>query len=346
MVDAKDHGGAGRRLAALAGDGTPLDSYLSHVRKLAQEGTAPHLVIVTGDIVNRPDQDQGRLALDWLKSLRTLLANHRDLHLADPRIVLAGGNHDVSWDMCLDERREARHEWFAETFADYPHPDLQLADRRERRLFVNYPDAGLRIALLGSAESGGEPARDGDRVLLEACRERFSVADGEEVRELIRSFERLDPGIVARDILDRLTPDDGYLTLAALHHPVSPVPSVEVAPYTGIVNAGQLKRALVSAGTALTLHGHTHLSFLAAERLLGPGRPWTTRIAGTATLASAATDEQNGYNEILIAREGGTHRLLIRPVRLDGGQWLPQPGIAFRPGAPDECDISRLTRDP
>jgi hypothetical protein len=28
-----------------------------------------------------------------------------------------------------------------------------------------------------------------------------------------------------------------------------------------------------------------------------------------------------------------------------GGQWVPQPGIAFRPGAPDECTLSDLARD-
>ena len=347
MVDAKDRGGAGRGLAGLAGEGTPLDSYLGHVRRLAADGTAPHLVVVSGDVVNRPDDEQGRLALDWLKDLGSLLAEHHDLRAGDPRIVLVGGNHDVSWDLCLDERREARHEWFAAMFRDYPHPDLHLAERGRRRLFVNYPGAGLRIALLGSAESGGEPAHDADRELLESFRRRLAGAnDEEEVRELIRSFERVDPGVVAREVLDRLMPSEGYLTMAALHHQVSPVPTVEVAPYSGIVNAGQVKRALISARTSLVLHGHTHLSFLAAERLLGPDAAWTMRIAGAATLASAATDEQNGYNEILIAREGGTHRLMVRPVRLDGGQWLPQHGIAFWPGAPGECDVRDLALDP
>ena len=165
------------------------------------------------------------------------------------------------------------------------------------------------------------------------------------VRELIHSFERLDPGIVARDILDQLTNEPGYVTIAALHHPLSPVPSVEIAPYTGIVNAGQAKRALIAAHTALVLHGHTHLGFLAAERLLGLPANWTLRIAGASTLASAASDEQNGYNEIFLAREGPSHRILVRPVRLDGGQWLPQEGIAFSPGDPDEYTIADLVKD-
>jgi len=346
-VDTKDMTRAGHRIAALAGAGSPLDSYLSHVRQLAAEGRAPHLVIVTGDIVNRPSDQFGEQALAWLAQLRSLLVAHCDLNADDPRIVLVGGNHDVSWELCLEPQQEARHHWFAETFSDYPHPDLHLPDCSDRRLFLKYPGAGLRLALLGSAESGGEAARDEDRALLDTCRILFQKAtDGSAVRELIQSFEHLDPGIIARGILDRLIPEPGYITVAVLHHPLSPVPSVEVAPYSGIVNAGQAKRALVASRTALVLHGHTHLGFLAAERLLGLTSSWTVRIAGAATLASAASDEQNGYNEIFVAREGAEHRILMRQVRLDGGQWLPQSGVAFKPGAPDESLITDLAADP
>jgi hypothetical protein len=127
-------------------------------------------VIVTGDIVNRPDDRYGQSALDWLAELRTLLVAHPDLGAGDPRIVVLGGNHDVAWDGCLDPEPEARHRWFAETFAGYPHPDLHRPDCRERLLFVRYPGVGLRVALLGSAESGGEAARDEDRALLEQVR--------------------------------------------------------------------------------------------------------------------------------------------------------------------------------
>jgi 3',5'-cyclic AMP phosphodiesterase CpdA len=345
-VDEKDKTRAGRSLAKLAGAGSPLDSYLAHVRHLDAEGRAPHLVIVTGDLVNRPDDRHGKQALAWLAQLKALLAPHHDLGPADPRIVLVGGNHDVSWDLCLEQEREARHRWFADTFADYPHPDLQLADCARRRVFLKYPEAGLRLALLGSAESGGEPARDQDRTALDEALHWFQDAeDGLAIRDVILTFERLDPGVIARGILDRLTREPGYVTMAALHHPLSPVPSVEVAPYAGIINAGQAKRALISAETALVLHGHTHLGFLAAERLFGAERSWTIRIAGAATLASAASDEQNGYNEVFIAREGARHRVAIRPVRLDGGQWMPHPGVAFQPGAPDECALVDLIQD-
>jgi hypothetical protein len=346
-VDAKDRTRAGRRIAALAGAGTPLDSYLSHVGQLAAQGQAPHLIIVTGDIVNRPDARFGEQAIAWLRELRTRLAAHRDLRSDDPRIVLVGGNHDVSWDLCLEPKRQARHRWFAEIFRDYPHPDLHLPAGRERRLFLKYPDFGMRLALLGSAESGGEAARDEDRDLLETFRSQFIAADDEgEVRNLIHSFERLDPGVISRTVLDRLRSEMGYVTLAALHHPLSPVPAVEVAPYTGIVNAGQAKHALATARVALVLHGHTHLSFLSAERLLGHVPGWTLRIAGAATLASAASDEQNGYNEIFIAREGAEHAILVRPVRFDGGQWVPQREVAFRPGAAGEMPIADLANDP
>lgn len=267
-VDAKDATLAGWRIATLAGVGSPLDSYLGHVRQLSAIGRAPHLVVVSGDIVNQPDPRSGRQALEWLAEPGSALAGHPDVRPDEPRLVLVGGNHDVSWDLCLEPSQQARHQRFAETFAGYPHPDLQLADCRRRRLYIKYPDAGLRLALLGSAESGGEPSRYEDRKSLDEYRARLrSAEDDATVRELIRGFERLDPGAIARGVLDRVTAEPGYVTIAVLHYPLSPVPSVEVAPYSGVVNAGQAKQALVAAGTALVLHGHTHLGFLAAERL-------------------------------------------------------------------------------
>ncbi|MGW1886859.1 metallophosphoesterase family protein [Streptomyces sp. NPDC001970] len=345
-VDAKDVSQAGQRLAALAGAGSPMDSYLDHIRQLAGQDRAPHLVIVTGDLVNRPVDEFGETAVRWLAELDGMLAAHPDLGADAPRIVLVGGNHDVSWDLCLDPEPAARHRWFARVFDGYPHPDLHLADHGERRLYVRYPDAGLRIALLGTAESGGEAARDQDRDRLLDARQRFVAAgDDAAVHELILDFERHDPGVIARAVLDRLAPEPGYVTVAALHHPLSPVPAVEVAPYSGVVNAGPAKRALAAATTSLVLHGHTHLAFFAAERLLGMRPSWTTRIAGAPTLGSRESDEQNGYNEVFIAREGGDHAMALRTVRFDGGQWAPEDAIAFLPGAPDESTIDELCQD-
>ncbi|SFD45521.1 metallophosphoesterase [Streptomyces aidingensis] len=341
-VDAKDTSGTGQLLAALAGAGSPLDSYLGHLRLLADQGRAPHLVILTGDVVDRPYDEYGEQALAWLRELTGLLAGHPDLRDGDPRVLLTGGNHDVSWDLALDERLAARHEWFARTFAAYPHPDLHLADHGQRRLYITFPEAGLRVALLGSAESGGEVASDLDRDRAAA---RAAQGGAQEVRGEVMGYGRHDPGIVVRRVLDRLSPEAGYLTLAALHHPLSPVPSVEIAPYSGVVNAGQAKKALAAAGAALVLHGHTHLGFTAAERLLGGGPPWTLRIAGAPALGSGETEEQNGYNEVFVAREGGAHTVALRTVRLRGGHWTPDPAVAFRPGAAEECSLGRICED-
>jgi hypothetical protein len=345
-VDAKDKSLAGRHLAQLAGAGTPLDSYLAHVTQLASRNQAPHIVLVTGDVVNRPDDASGETARAWLQKLHDLLAPHPDLAPGDPRIVLVGGNHDVSWDLCLDPDRHARHTWFATAFAGYPHADLHLPAGAARRLEVRYPAAGLRLLLLGSAESGGEAVSDEDAKLVQEFEAKLATeADEFAIRELVHKLERIDPGIVSRAILDRVTPEPGMLTFAALHHPVSPVPAVEVAPYSGIVNAGQAKRVLATARTALVLHGHTHMAFFAAERILNAAPNWTMRIAGAASLAAATSDEQNGYNQVLVAREGGAHTVLIRPMRLDGGQWTAQESFAFRPGDSDESPLDRLGLD-
>ncbi|WP_326795769.1 metallophosphoesterase [Streptomyces sp. NBC_01808] len=349
-VDAKDTSQAGQRLAELAGAGSPLDAYLDHVRQLADQGRAPHLIIATGDLVNRPVDADGETALAWLRALEDLLAGHADLRPGDPRVLLTGGNHDVSWELCLDEDPQARHRWFARVFAGYPHPDLHEPDTAARRVYVTYPDAGLRVALLGTAESGGEPAHDRDRERLERFRETYvaaaDAADEDAVRRIVLEFERHDPGVIARGVLDRLTREPGYVTLAALHHPLSPVPAVEIAPYSGVVNAGQAKWTMAEAATSLVLHGHTHLGFTAAERLLGTARPWTTRIAGAPALGSRESDERNGYNEVFVAREGGDHALALRTVRYEAGTWTPSPTVGFTPGAPDETPLPLLCGDP
>jgi 3',5'-cyclic AMP phosphodiesterase CpdA len=345
-VDRKDQTQAGAALARLTGDGTPLESYLEHVQRLGEQGRAPHLVIVSGDLVDRPLDEHGQKALAWLRHLADLLADHPDLRADDPRILLVGGNHDVSWDRCLDPRPGARHEWFAQTFRAYPHPDLDKEHHDDRRLYVRYADACLRVALLGSAESGGEPARNDDRDRVrELLAELARSEGGTQVSNLMGELERHDPGVVAHPVLRRLKKETGCVNLAVVHHPLSPVPAVEVAPYAGVVNAGQAKLALAEAHTALVLHGHTHLGFLASERLIDRDRPWTTRIAGAPALASIHSNEENGYNEVFIAREGEGHSLAVRTVRWRNGQWKTDLAFAFQPGTADECTFDELGAD-
>lgn len=262
---------------------------------------------------------------------------------------------NVDWRECLSADSADRHRWFSRTFADYPHPQLDKPVE-DRQLHVEYLRAGLRIALFGSAESGGEIASDDRRQQAEQLLKDLDSTrdeDAENRREVIDELERIDPGVVSNAMLQRLpAPAPGWLTIAAMHHPVSPVPSVEVTPYSGIVNAGQVRYRLSNAKTALILHGHTHLAFLSAERLLPAhaGQPtgdWTIRIAGAASLASAHAAEANGYNEVFIAREGTRdHSLIVRSMQLLNGYWSETRSVAFRAGYPVECAAAELVNDP
>ena len=347
-IDRKDLSEAGEKIADVAGGTrTRLDSYLAHLEQLSAQDRGPHVVVVTGDIVDRPEEGSGQAAVEWLAKVRERLASHRDLKDLDPRIILVGGNHDVAWDLALSPDVRARHQWFADIFFEYPHPDLHLQSGTDRTLTVDYVNAGLRVVMLGSAESGGEVATDSARRRLKELQDEFTEAiDSDAIRASIRKIEHIDPGVVSRSMLDQVGFEPGWLTFAVLHHPLSAVPSVEIAPYSGVINAGQVKRALVAARTALVMHGHTHLSFLASERLLCTGREdWTLRIAGAPTLAAAASDEQNGYNQVFVLREGGQHAVVIRPMRYDGGQWVGRDRISFRPGQPCELSDAALIGD-
>lgn len=342
-LDQKDTSNVGSTLAQGAGAGTPLDAYLQHLSALKEIDQAPHVLVVTGDIVNRPNADYGSAAIAWLEHAEACLSGHPDLRDTDPRVLLVGGNHDVSWDLVLAERASERHDWFAETFAAYPHPDLHVADHGNRRTEVRFAEAGIRFLLLGSAEAGGEISADDDRELAHEYEDL--VQDDAAYREFLRELERSDPGLVAKPTLDRLHDEPGMLTIAALHHPISDVPYVEVAPYVGIVNAGQAKAQLIRCRAAAALHGHTHQSFFSVERQPVVDSAWALRVLGAPSLASAAADERNGYNEILVRREGSSHQLLARLVEFKGGQWDTTADFAFKPGETFDMSISDLPLD-
>jgi hypothetical protein len=97
--------------------------------------------------------------------------------------------------------------------------------------------------------------------------------------------------------------------IAVLHHPVSSLPATtDVAPYTGLINAGAVKDALIDVQVALVLHGHMHSQWVCEERWPNHQRgEHVLRIAAAPSLGSREVIERHGYNEVLVQREGDTH---------------------------------------
>lgn len=94
-----------------------------------------------------------------------------------------------------------------------------------------------------------------------------------------------------------------------------------MARFSGLLNAGAVKDALLTAGVQLVLHGHEHSAFVAIERW--PGRhDGELRIASAPSLGSREVAEQRGYNEICITVEGvGRVDVSIQTVVQSGNAW-------------------------
>ncbi|MCA9663509.1 MAG: metallophosphoesterase, partial [Myxococcales bacterium] len=248
-----------------------------------------------------------------------------------PRVLVVGGNHDVDWQQTrgADGARK-RHLAFAREFHGFPRPRLEESPDERELVTVTYNEAGLEVILLGSAEFGGEI----DELLIgliDALRAKIVDSgdpgpDGrspEELQRLRDRLSRLDPGLVHNEDLSRLRgrAKKQPLRIAVLHHPVSPLPATtDVAPYSGLINAGAVKSALLDAGVDLVLHGHMHSAWLAEERWADRDR--TLRIAAAPSLSSRLVHEAHGYNEILLYREGDDDfSVEVRAYARTGDSW-------------------------
>ncbi|MCA9687451.1 MAG: metallophosphoesterase, partial [Myxococcales bacterium] len=155
-VDAKDGGPVGAALAQGAGVGPVRDDYRDWLGSLPTS-RRPHLLVVSGDLAEFAKGEEFAAARQWLEQVESMLAAHPEL--ADgPRLLLVGGNHDVDWKRAEDASDpHGRHAPMAEALPDWPRPRLERPPSdSERSAHLRYPGAGLEVALLGSAEYGGE----------------------------------------------------------------------------------------------------------------------------------------------------------------------------------------------
>ena len=212
----------------------------------------------------------------------------------------------------------------------------------------------MEFLLLGSAEFGGQKEEDAvwDRLvnlLNEVRQETVAQIDQnqwDEVSKRLEHLSRIDPGLVHDDDLTRARKHEWKqpVRIAVLHHPVSPLPSTEVASYTGLINAGRVKNLLMEKRFCLVLHGHLHLGWFAAERRPGQHDDWTLHIAAAPTLGSRETQHALGYNVIEVARESNRRfSVMVSRVSHDtGGGWLEKEKETMGP-IELEFDGSRVT---
>ncbi len=307
-VDAKDSG----RLRDASGAGFVRESYLDHLKALASSSLAPHLLVISGDIAEWATVEQYAEARPWVQAASAELAEHPLLDPGDPRVLLVGGNHDVDWNQTLGLGPSARHQPFARAFADFPRPRLEEPPQRRPVAVVRYADLGVEFLLLGSAEFGGEVEEDRHRAALLEQLGRLppgTPADATERRraeELAKQAARDDPGLVHHEDLLRAErhPFCEPVRIAVLHHPVAPIPSsLEIARYSGLLNAGAVKDTLLKLHFCLVLHGHVHSGWFVREQWPGHHGGRALHIASAPSLGSREVQESHGFNQVEVTRD-------------------------------------------
>jgi len=354
-----DNKTGGLPLGTMAGQKPVRDEYLGFVTKLKAQGTAPHLIVVSGDIGELGDAEEYVAAKTFFERLRKELAEDLQLDDKSPRILLVGGNHDVERSTAQDADRQKRHRTFAESFSltEYPRPELEKAPEARNVATVKYGEFRLEFLLLGSAEAGQEVedrVKEGEK-LRKLEEDSASVAAGkkamspDQIEQKAIEYARIDPGLVHHADLDRADRHrwTSSVRIAVLHHPVSPLPSLELARYAGLLNAGRVKEVLFSHEFALVLHGHLHSACLLEERWAGQYDNWILRIAAAASLGSRQIAEKNGFNEILLQRhllfkgsqkDPPTAKLIVYQRERSGAYSWPVKATLgpFLPGRRDE----------
>lgn len=323
-VDAKDDGPVGAALAEGAGVGPVRNDYRDWLSSLSPSHL-PHLLVVSGDLAEFAKEEEFAEARQWLGEIESMLARHAEL--ADgPRILLVGGNHDVDWTRAENVANpHDRHFPMAEALPDWPRPKLELAPTNpERSARIRYPNGGLEFALLGSAEYGGQVDPEIHIVVDEVVRRSAAEARKQleqQAKAIGRRFGRADPGLIHTEDLVRLRQHSWVepVRIAVLHHPLSPIPgTTEIAAYAGLVNAGQVKDALLDQCFCLALHGHVHKAWIGQECWPNRHGDRTLTIASAATLGSRETYETHGFNELSLFREGQERTLEIQPYEHRG----------------------------
>ncbi len=336
--------GAGRtavHLGKAVGQGPVRESYTEYIQQCANKQCGPHVLVISGDLVETGSTEELNEAKQWIKNIRESLQSHVSLGPNDPQVLVVGGNHDVDWTQTRGAAgARKRHLPFAKAMDSIPRPKLEEPPEGRELEVVRYRDAGIAVVLLGSAEYGGELEDQSVIGMIDEARKRAVEAGetgtAEEAQKLRDRLGRLDPGLVHSQDLSRLRGynwRDSAVRIAVLHHPVSPMPSItDVAPYAGLLNAGAVKDAMIEAKVSLVLHGHQHSAWFAEEKW--PDRSeHTLRIAAAPSLGSWAVAEKHGFNEILVFREGEKYEVCVKRVLREGDSWrVIEPGMVFQVG--------------
>lgn len=274
------------------------DVLVEGVLNVAPEGVG--LVVISGDITTRGEQDGFMEAREFLKALIG------GLGLQMEQVVVVPGNHDILLDQPTVTRRYS---------AEQPFRDF---------LQLTYGRADLELNRLHWFKSG----QDGRDMLVLALN---------SVRP--RQASTMEYGYVGQDLYGPLLVEAAELSaeikeqrgreplmMAVLHHHVLPTPLVEEPeekrPVSLTLDAGQLIADLQSAGCQVVLHGHQHIPFVGStSRAVQSEEGWelgrTVHVIGAGSCSVNVTRLWNSMrNNSLGLYRASDDRLEVRMFEL------------------------------
>jgi 3',5'-cyclic AMP phosphodiesterase CpdA len=284
----------------------------------------PELLLVTGDIVNSPDDQSYEKAHDALETLcRDIGGAARPI----PYFVCPGNHdrHDLGNAAPRTQRRSLLNRLVGKLAAPFRSRTQRRADAFDR-IFQG------RIALAG---------RDGRRDLL------LGPSHNQWTVRILGVDSSINADVSARGFVSYGTietikeamsnADDVDFSILLVHHHLLPVRSLEnarqgsigdLAALTTLINAGTLVEALAAAHVDVALHGHEHAANWGRYATLELGGGETTVVgAGSATGAVTLKPCDPGRVSFNVVELGEDRKVSFTEHRYDGARvtWTVNP---------------------
>jgi 3',5'-cyclic AMP phosphodiesterase CpdA len=226
----------------------------------------PQAIVVSGDLVDKGGTDRaadGRGEFDQAIEFLEQVAGQ--FELADDRVLVVPGNHDIDWSPDLP--RMARFRSYFDATRKFSSPYDRAGQLTPKFVTVSSPDGEItaEIALLASPTFSGEPdpvVEQLNRHISELTEHLSSEAT--KRTELMRQVRSTVLDIAAigvhqlKYVEENRPVDKDSIRIAVLHHHLLPILQVEVTPFEAVIDAGRVLDVLLRADYDLVLTGHKH----------------------------------------------------------------------------------------
>jgi len=257
-----------------------IDFYLNYLNELKCDNL-PDLLIITGDLTSFASKEEMETAKICIMNIKNILKDKhptwRDKN--HPYILIVPGNHDLDWSRSSDKGKIELYARMADSLHDKGVLSALYSDNKP--VFCDFGDeCNLFVYLLNSTFLGGK-IDDGLKKIHETFYKEYSTFKSKGVSEMdyrgaMESLEkrmRLDPGYVSPDDIKKMKKElkrvpKNRLKVAVMHHNLSSIPIPDIERFDAIINAGQVKEALMDDGFDIVFHGHRHVTHCSYERYL------------------------------------------------------------------------------